>query len=103
MYSRLPYVSRGALPIKTLVLYIYRLRSTMQNNQQLYAIYSSYNIVHTVNGSPLSVVGYDTLSSDSFYVSDISLVLDLIMQLMSAGQITDHDCNVIFDPDVCYI
>jgi hypothetical protein len=25
------------------------------------------------------------------------------MQLMSAGQITDHDCNVIFDPDVCYI
>jgi hypothetical protein len=25
------------------------------------------------------------------------------MQLMSAGQITDHDCRVILDPDVCYI
>jgi hypothetical protein len=42
MYSRLPYVSRGALPLKTLVLYIYRPRRTMQYNQQLYAIYSSY-------------------------------------------------------------
>jgi hypothetical protein len=25
------------------------------------------------------------------------------MQLMSAGQITDHDCRVILDPDVYYI
>jgi hypothetical protein len=25
------------------------------------------------------------------------------MQLMSVGQITDHDCRVILDPDVCYI
>jgi hypothetical protein len=24
------------------------------------------------------------------------------MQLMSAGQITDHDCRVIIDPDFCY-
>jgi hypothetical protein len=29
MYCRLPYVSRGALPLKTLVLYIYRPRGTM--------------------------------------------------------------------------
>jgi hypothetical protein len=41
MYYRLPYVSRGVLPLKTLVLYIYRSRGTMQYNQQLYAIYSS--------------------------------------------------------------
>jgi hypothetical protein len=41
MYCRLPYVSRGALPLKTLVLYIYRPRGTMQYNQQSYAIYSS--------------------------------------------------------------
>jgi hypothetical protein len=33
MYCRLPYVSRGALPLKTLVLYIYRPRGTMQYNQ----------------------------------------------------------------------
>jgi hypothetical protein len=25
------------------------------------------------------------------------------MQLMSVRQITDHDCRVILDPDVCYI
>jgi hypothetical protein len=25
------------------------------------------------------------------------------MQLMSAGQVADHDCHVILDPDVCYI
>jgi hypothetical protein len=25
------------------------------------------------------------------------------MQLMSAGQIADHDCRVILDPDICYI
>jgi hypothetical protein len=25
------------------------------------------------------------------------------MQLMSVGQITDHDCRVILDPDFCYI
>jgi hypothetical protein len=25
------------------------------------------------------------------------------MQLMSAGQIADHDCRIILDPDVCYI
>jgi hypothetical protein len=30
------------LPLKTLVLYIYRPRDTMQYNQQLYAICSSY-------------------------------------------------------------
>jgi hypothetical protein len=42
MYCRLPYVSKGALPLRTLVLYIYWPRGTMQYNQQLYAIYSSY-------------------------------------------------------------
>jgi hypothetical protein len=25
------------------------------------------------------------------------------MQLMSAGQIADHDCRVFLEPDVCYI
>jgi hypothetical protein len=64
---------------------------------------SRHCIVHTVDGSPLSVVGQGTLSSDSFHVPDVSLIPDLIMQLMSAGQITDHDCRVILDPDICYI
>jgi hypothetical protein len=38
-----------------------------------------------VLGSPLSVAGQGTLSSDSFHVPDISLVPDLTMQLMSTG------------------
>jgi hypothetical protein len=44
MYYILPYVFRGALPLNTLVLYIYRPRDTIQYNQQLYIIYSSYII-----------------------------------------------------------
>jgi hypothetical protein len=36
MYYRLSYVSRGGLPLKTLILYIYRPRDTMQYNQQSY-------------------------------------------------------------------
>jgi hypothetical protein len=64
---------------------------------------SRHCIVHTADGSPFSVDGQGTLSSDSFRVPDVSLVPDLTMQLMSAGQIADHDCRVILDPDVCYI
>jgi hypothetical protein len=44
MYCRLTYVSRGVLPLKTLILYIYRPRGTIQYNQQLYVIYSSYRM-----------------------------------------------------------
>jgi hypothetical protein len=60
-------------------------------------------IVHIVDGSPLFVAEYGTLSFDSFHIPDVSLVSDLTMQLMSSGQITDHDYHVILDPDVCYI
>jgi hypothetical protein len=63
----------------------------------------SHCTVHTANGSPLSVAGQRTLCSDSFHVPDVSLVPDLTMHLMSAGQIIDHDCCVILDPDFCYI
>jgi hypothetical protein len=59
--------------------------------------------VHTVDGSPLSVAGQGILCSDSFHVSNISLVFDLTMQLKSVGQITDHDCHVILDCNFCYI
>jgi hypothetical protein len=71
----------------------------------LSSLYPSYRhcIVHTADGSSLSVAGQDTLSSNSFFVLDVSLVPDLTMQLMFIGQIVDHDCRVILDPDVCYI
>jgi hypothetical protein len=60
-------------------------------------------IVHTVDGSPLSVAGQGTLYFDSFHVTDVSFVPDLTMQLMSAGQIDEYDYRVILDPDACYI
>jgi hypothetical protein len=63
----------------------------------------SHCIVHTTNSSPLSVAGQGTLCSNSFHVHGVSLVPDLTMQLMSAGQITDHDCHVILDAGFCYI
>jgi hypothetical protein len=59
--------------------------------------------IHITDGSSLSVARHGTLCSNSFHVPDVSFVPDLRMQLMSAGQITDHDCRVILDPDFCYI
>jgi hypothetical protein len=59
--------------------------------------------IHTTDGSHLYVVGQDTLCSESFHVPDVSLVLDLTLQLMSARQITDHDYHVILDPVFYYI
>jgi hypothetical protein len=59
-------------------------------------------IVYTTDGSPLSVAGQGTFYYDSFDVPNVSLVTDLTMQLMPAGQITDYDCRVILDPDFCY-
>jgi hypothetical protein len=74
------------------------------HSTHLSALHPSYRhcTVHTADGSPLSVAGQGTLCSDSFHVPGVSLIPDLTMQLMSAGQITDHDCHVILDPDFCY-
>jgi hypothetical protein len=75
------------------------------HSTHLSALRPSYRhcTVHTADGSPLSVAGQGILCSDSFHVSNISLVSDLTMQLMSVGQITDHDCHVILDCNFCYI
>jgi hypothetical protein len=75
------------------------------HSAHLSSLHPSYRhcIVHTTNGPPLYVTRHSTLNSDSFHVPDVSLVLDLTMQLMSTGQITDHDCHVILDPDFYYI
>jgi hypothetical protein len=39
----------------------------------------------------------------TLFMSLMFFIPDLTMKLMSAGQIADHDCHVILDPDVCYI
>ncbi|WVZ93421.1 hypothetical protein U9M48_039399 [Paspalum notatum var. saurae] len=59
--------------------------------------------VHTADGSSLSVAGKGTLLCSSFHVPDVSYVPDLTMQLMSAGQLTDHSCHVIPNSDFCYV
>ncbi|CAD6238308.1 unnamed protein product [Miscanthus lutarioriparius] len=59
--------------------------------------------VQTVDGSSLSVVGLGTLSSSSFHVPNVSYVPDLTMQIISAGQLTDHGCRVIFYSDTCCV
>jgi hypothetical protein len=75
------------------------------HSAHLSSLHHSYHrcIVHTADGSPLCIAGQGTLSSNSFHVPDVSLVPDLSMHLMSTGHITDHDCRVILDFDVCYI
>jgi hypothetical protein len=75
------------------------------HSAHLSSLHPSYRhcIVHTANGSPLYVTRHSTLNSNSFHIPDVSLVLDLTMQLMSVGQITDHDYCVILDPDFYYI
>jgi hypothetical protein len=75
------------------------------HSAHLSSLHHSYRhcTVHITDGSSHSVTGHVTLSSDSFHVSNVSLVPDLTMQLMSAGQITDYDCRVILDLDFCYI
>jgi hypothetical protein len=57
------------------------------HSAHLSSLHPSYRhcIVHAVDGSPLSVAGQGTLSSDFFYVPGVSLIPDLTMQLMSAG------------------
>ncbi len=59
--------------------------------------------VHTADGTPLAVVGRGTLSTSSFSVPAVSYVPKLAMQLMSAGQLTDHGCRVILDSDSCCV
>jgi hypothetical protein len=75
------------------------------HSTHLSALRPSYRhcIVHTADGSPLSVVGHGTLCSDSFHVPSVSLVPNLTMQLRSAGQISNHDCHVILDPNFYYV
>ena len=50
-----------------------------------------------------SVARQGTLSSPSFHAPAVSYVPKLTMQLISAGQVTDHGCRVILDSDSCCI
>ena len=60
-------------------------------------------IVQTADRSSLSVAGQGTLLSTSFHVPVVSYIPKLTMQLISAGQLTDHGCRVILDSESCCI
>ena len=60
-------------------------------------------IVQTADGTSLPVVGRGVLSTSSFHVPTISHIPQLTMQLMSAGQITDHGCRIILESDSCCV
>ena len=59
--------------------------------------------VLTADATPLPVASRGTLATSSFYVPDVSHVPRLIMNLFSAGQLTDSGCRVILDVDSCTI
>jgi len=59
--------------------------------------------VQNADGLSLSIAGKGTLLSPSFHVPAISYVPKLTMQLISAGQLSDHGCRVILDSESCCI
>jgi len=60
-------------------------------------------VVQTADGTSLPVTRRGILSTSSFHVPTISHVPNLTMQLMSAGQITDHGCRIILESDSCCV
>ena len=60
-------------------------------------------VVQTADGTSLPVTGRGVLSTSSFHVPTVSHVPNLTMQLMSAGQITDHGCRIILESDSCCV
>jgi len=60
-------------------------------------------VVQTADGTSLPVTRCGILSTSSFHVPTVSHVPNLTMQLMSAGQITDHGCRIILESDSCCV
>ena len=56
-------------------------------------------VVQTADGTSLPVAGRPVLLTSSFHVPNVSHIPQLTMQLMSAGQITDHGCRIILESD----
>jgi len=60
-------------------------------------------LVRTANGTSLPVAERGVLSTFSFEVPNVSHVPQLTMQLLSAGQITDHGCRIILESNSCCV
>ena len=59
--------------------------------------------VRTADVTSLPVAGRGVLLTSSFNVPTVSHVPKLTMQLLSAGQITDHGCRIILESDSCCV
>jgi hypothetical protein len=59
--------------------------------------------VQTADGTSYSITHQGSLSTSNFSVPDVSFVPQLSMNLLSVGQITDHNCFVGFNDSSCFI
>jgi hypothetical protein len=59
--------------------------------------------IQTADGTSCSITHRGSLYSKNFSVPDVSLVPQLSMNLLSVGQIADHNCFIGFDDSSCFI
>ena len=59
--------------------------------------------IQTADGTCCHITHQGSLSSSNFSVPNVSFVPQLSMNLLSVGQITDHNCFVGFDDSLCFI
>jgi hypothetical protein len=59
--------------------------------------------IQTADGSTCTVTHHGNLATSQFTVSNVSIVPQLSMNLMSVGQLTDMNCFVGFDDTSCFV
>jgi hypothetical protein len=60
-------------------------------------------LVQTADGTVRHITHKGSLCDPHFTVPNIFFVLELSMDLLSVGQITDHNCFVSFDDSSCFV
>jgi hypothetical protein len=74
-----------------------------QSNLDTCAPVTNGSSVQTVDGTSCSVTHKGSLYTSQFSISDISFIPKLSMNLLSVGQITNHNCFVGFDSSSCFV
>ena len=59
--------------------------------------------IQTADGTSCPITHQGSLSGSNFSVPNVSFVPQLSMNLLSVGQVTDHNCFVGFDDTSCFI
>ena len=59
--------------------------------------------IQTADGTSCHITHQGSLSSSKFSIPNVSFVPQLSMNLLSVGQVTDHNCFVGFDDTSCFI